>query len=116
MAHVSVQIQWPAGLDALPADARARVTVEDATRADASSVVVAETVLDDLDIGAPAVAELDVGEVDPTADLVVRVQVSPRNRKALGIELGDLITTQSHPVLTRGHGDSVVVPLTRVGT
>lgn len=116
MAHVSVQIEWPPGLEALPPDARARVTVEDTTQADASSVVVAETVLDDLDLTRPAVADLDVGEVDPTASLVVRVQVTPGNRKALGIELGDLITTQSHPVLTRGHGDSVVVPLTRVGS
>ncbi len=63
MAHVSVQIQWPAGLDALPAGARARVTVEDATEADASSTVLAETFLDDLDVAVPAVAELDVPDV-----------------------------------------------------
>ena len=115
MARVSVQIQWPAGLEALPPDARAQVTVEDATQADASSVVVAETVLADLDPTRPAVADLEVGEVDPAANLVVRVQVTPGSRKALGIELGDLITTQSHPVLTRGHGNSVVVPLVQVG-
>jgi uncharacterized lipoprotein YbaY len=115
VAHVSVQIQWPPGLTQLPPDARAQVTVEDVTVADASSVVVAETVLVDLDPSRPAVAELEVGEVDPAASLVVRVQVTPGGRKALGIERGDLITTQSHPVLTRGHGDSVVVPLMQVG-
>jgi hypothetical protein len=114
MARVSVQIEWPPGLTTLPPGTRARVTLEDATRADASSVVVAETVLDDLDLGRPAVAELDAGEVDPAANLVVRVQVAPGTRKALGIEVGDLISTQSHPVLTRGHGDSVVVPLQQV--
>ncbi len=114
MARVSVQIEWPPGLTSLPPDTRARVTLEDATRADASSVVVAETVLDDLDLSRPAVAELDAGEVDPAANLVVRVQVAPGSRKALGIELGDLISTQSHPVLTRGFGDSVVVPLHQV--
>ncbi|MET0838399.1 MAG: YbaY family lipoprotein [Marmoricola sp.] len=116
MAHVSVQIEWPTGLEELPPDARAQVTVEDATLADASSVVIAETVLADLDLARPAVADLEVGEVDPAANLVVRVQVTPGSRKALGIERGDLITTQAHPVLTRGHGDSVVVPLTRVGS
>ena len=50
MARVSVQIEWPPGLTSLPPDARAHVTVEDATRADASSVVIAETVLADLDV------------------------------------------------------------------
>jgi hypothetical protein len=114
MARVSVQIEWPPGLTTLPPGTRARVTLEDATRADASSVVVAETVLDDLDLSRPAVAHLDAGEVDPAANLVVRVQVAPGSRKALGIEMGDLISTQSHPVLTRGHGDSVVVPLQQV--
>ena len=48
MPRVSVQIEWPPGLTTLPPDATAHVTVEDATRVDASSVVVAETVLSDL--------------------------------------------------------------------
>jgi uncharacterized lipoprotein YbaY len=116
MARVSVQIEWPPGLTTLPPAARAHVTVEDATLADASSVVIAETVLADLDVTQPAVAELEVGEVDPAASLLVRVQVTPGDRKALGVEVGDLITTQSHPVLTHGHGDSVVVPLRAVGS
>ena len=54
--------------------------------------------------------------MDPAASLLVRVQVSPGDRRTLGVEVGDLITTQSHPVLTHGHGDAVVVPLTRVGS
>ena len=116
MARVTVEIAWPEGLTTLPDDARARVTVEDATVADASSVVLAETVLEDLDPGRPAVAELEVGEVDPGASLIARVHVAPGGRKALDVELGDLISTQSHPVLTRGHGDAVVVPLRVVGT
>src|SRR5918993_4529328 len=114
MARVSVQIEWPPGLTVLPADTRAHVTVEDATRADESSVVVAETELTDLDVGRPAVAELDVGEVDPAATLLVRVHVTSAGRRSRDVELGDLITTQSHPVLTHGHGDSVVVPLRAV--
>jgi uncharacterized lipoprotein YbaY len=115
MPRVSVQIEWPPGLTELPPGARARVTVEDATRADAASVVLASKDLIDLDPGRPASTELEVAEADPSATLVVRVQVAPGDRRSVGVELGDLITTQAHPVLTRGHGDSVVVPLTRVG-
>lgn len=74
MARVNVRIEWPDDLRALPEHAQARVTVEDVTRADASSVVIAESVL------------------------------------------GDLVSTQSHPVLTRGHGDSVVVRPRVVGS
>ena len=85
-------------------------------RADASSVVIGESVLADLDVSTPAVASVEVGDVDPAASLLVRVQVSPGSRRALGVEVGDLITTQSHPVLTRGFGDSVVVPLKQVGS
>ena len=116
MARVSVQIEWPPDVTTLPPDSRAHVTLEDATRADESSVVVAETVLTDHDVSRPAVAELEVGEVDPAATLLVRVHVTPADRRSLGVELGDLITTQSHPVLTHGHGDSVVVPLRAVGS
>ncbi len=115
MARVSVQIEWPPGLTSLPPDARARVTLEDSTRADAASVVVASTELTDLDVTRPATAELEVDDVDPSASLLVRVHVAPGDRRALGVEVGDLVTTQAHPVLTRGHGTSVVVPLTKVG-
>ena len=116
MARVTVQIEWPPGLTTLPAEARAHVMVEDATRADDSSVVLAETVLTDLDVTRPAVAEVEVGEVDPAATLLVRVHVTTAERKTRDIELGDLITTQAHPVLTHGHGDSVVVPMHAVGS
>src|SRR5689334_13121258 len=102
MARVSVQIEWPPGLDSLPPDTRAQVTVEDATHADAASVVVGSTELTDLDVSHPATAEVDVDDVDPAANLLVRVHVAPGGRRALGVELGDLITTQAHPVLTRG--------------
>jgi len=116
MAVVTVQIEWPEDLRALPANARARVTVEDTTRSDASSVVLGETVLDDLDLGTPAVAHVDVGAVDPDSDLSVRVHVADANRKALGVEVGDLVSTQAYPVLTRGRGDSVVVAVRLVGS
>jgi hypothetical protein len=116
MARVTVQIEWPDDLQALPANARARITVEDTTRSDESSVVLGETLLDDLDPGRPAVAQVEVGVVDDAADLSVRVHVADASRKALGVEVGDLISTRAHPVLTRGRGDSVVVGLSRVGS
>jgi hypothetical protein len=111
MARVNVQIEWPDDLRALPEHAQARVTVEDVTRADASSVVIAERVLDDL-----AVDEVEVGEVDPKADLIVRVHVADAGRPTRDVEAGDLVSTQSHPVLTHGHGDSVVVRPRVVGS
>jgi hypothetical protein len=116
MARVNVQIEWPDDLRALPEHAQARVTVEDVTLADASSVVIAERVLDDLAVDQPAVAEVEVGEVDPKAYLVVRVHVTDAGRPTRDVEAGDLVSTQSHPVLTHGHGDSVVVRPRVVGS
>jgi hypothetical protein len=116
MARVNVQIEWPDNLRALPEHAQARVTVEDVTQADASSVVIAESVLDDLTADQVAVAEVEVGEVDPRADLVVRVHVAAAGRQTRDVEVGDLVSTQSYPVLTHGHGDSVVVRPRVVGS
>jgi Type III secretion system lipoprotein chaperone (YscW) len=116
MARVNVQIEWPDDLRALPEHAQARVTVEDVTPADASSVVIAERVLDDLAVDQPAVAEVEVGEVDSKADLIVRVHVTDAGRPTRDVEAGDLVSTQSHPVLTHGHGDSVVVRPRVVGS
>lgn len=116
MARVNVQIEWPDDLRALPEHAQARVTVEDVTLADASSVVIAERVLDDLAVDHPAVAEVEVGEVDPRADLIVRVHVADAGRPTRDVKVGDLISTQSYPVLTHGHGDSVVVRPRVVGS
>lgn len=116
MPRVTVTIEWPPGLQSLPADARARVTVEDATRADASSVVVGTSILTDLDLSHAPAAEVDVENVDPNALLIARVHVAPAARQSLEVEIGDLISTASHPVLTRGQADSVVVPLHLVGS
>lgn len=116
MAAVTVQIEWPEGLQALPRNARARVTVDDVTRADESAVVVAESIIDDLDAAKAPRAVVEVGEFDPDADLSVRVHVADAERVGRDVEVGDLVSTQSHPVLTRGHGDAVVVPLRVVGS
>lgn len=108
MAIVHVQIEWPEGAP-LPPDACARVSVEDVTTLDAASTVVGETVLDDLDPTEPTRATVEVDEPDADADLIVRVHVTRRSREGRHVEVGDLLTTESHPVLTRGHESSVVV-------
>lgn len=115
MSRITVRIEWPEALGDLPPHSRARVSVEDSTRADESSAVVAETVLEDVSPGSETVARLEVAEVDARADLTVRVHVSVPRGDSRALEVGDLVSTQSHPVLTHGHGDSVVVPLRRVG-
>lgn len=114
MASVQVRIEWPDGTD-LPGDACARVVVEDVSAVDAPSTVVAETVVEDLDPSSATPVDLEVDDVDPGADLVVRVHVTPRSRVGAPVEVGDLLTTQAHPVLTRGHGGEVVVHPQRIG-
>ena len=116
MAPVKVRIEWPDNLQALPEHAQARVTVEDVTQVDASSVVIAERVLDDIAVGQETVTELEVENVDPRANLVVRVHVTDAGRQTREVEVGDLVSTQSHPVLTHGYGDSVVVRPRVVGS
>ncbi|WP_404386262.1 YbaY family lipoprotein [Knoellia locipacati] len=114
MTTVHVQIEWPEGI-ALPAGACARVSVEDVSALDAAATVVGETVLEELDPSGPTRAAVEVDDVDPGADLVVRVHVTQRPGQGRQVEVGDLITTQSHPVLTRGHDSSVVVRPRLVG-
>lgn len=114
MKKVSVRITWPEGAH-LPENAYALVTVEDVTKADAPSIVIGQTVLQDLDTSRPTDAEVEVDEVDAGCDVVVRVHVADRSRADRQVEVGDLLTTQSHPVLTRGHGDAVVVRPQQIG-
>jgi hypothetical protein len=114
MPKVSVRITWPEGVQ-LPDNAQALVTVEDVTAVDAPSVLVGETVLGDLDPSRPLLAEVDVDEVDAGSDLVVRVHVVDRSRADRQVEGGDLVTTETSPGHTRGHGDSVVVRPRQVG-
>lgn len=114
-ARVQVRIEWPSDLRTLPADAEAHVTVEDTTVADAGSVVLAEEVVRDLEPGRPVTTSVEVDDVDDRADLNVRVHVCGVRTDTRSIESGDLVSTRAHPVLTHGHGDSVVVPVRLVG-
>lgn len=114
MPRVRVLIEWPQHV-ILPQGARARVTVEDVSAMDADSVVVGERVIDNVSTDAPLVTEVEVGHVDPRSDFVVRVHVASAGRSTRQVESGDLLSTQSHPVLTQGHGASVVVRPQQVG-
>jgi hypothetical protein len=115
MPIVKVHIVWPSDLARLPPNARARITVEDVTRVDEASTVVAESMITDLTLDDEPVAEIQVDAVDPHADLIVRVHVTEGVRRGAGVERGDLVTTESYPVLTGGHGDTVRVRPRRVG-
>jgi putative lipoprotein len=85
--------------------------VEDVSRADAPSVVVAEERLQDVKVepGAVISFEIDVPAelVDSKSSYSVRVHVDVAGTGE--VEVGDLVSTTSNPVLTRGHGDEARV-------
>jgi uncharacterized lipoprotein YbaY len=114
MAEVKVSIEWPDHGVELPASAKAHVTVEDVTLADASSVAVAGVVADQLRTDHPMTVVVDVPEVDPSHRYSVRVHVRREGSPNPQVQSGDLITTQSYPVLTRGFGNHVTVKLLKV--
>jgi hypothetical protein len=114
MPGVQVRIEWPDGV-MLPEGAWARVTIEDVSQMDSESIVVAERVIEHVSTDAPLVTEVEVGTVNPGSDFVVRVHVSSARGSTSQVESGDLLSTQSHPVLTQGHGRSAVVRPQRVG-
>lgn len=96
---------------------RVRVRIEDVSKADAASIVLAsvdfETTLP-LEGGTPLSFEVpvDAEQVDERHTYVIRghVDVSGSGQ----IEPGDYLTTQVHPVLTEGAGDEVRVELRRI--
>lgn len=85
--------------------------VEDVSRADAPSVVVAEERLQGVKVepGAVIPFEIEVPAelVDPNSSYSVRVHVDVTGTGE--VEVGDLVSTTSNPVLTRGHGDEARV-------
>jgi uncharacterized lipoprotein YbaY len=92
--------------------ATVRVLVEDVSFADASSTVVASHVTPGVDIdgrGGSLPFSLPVPDVDPRHDYSVRAHVDANGDGEIGV--GDLISMQSHPVLTQGHSLQVVVPV-----
>jgi uncharacterized lipoprotein YbaY len=103
--------------DTVPAEAAAVVVqVEDVSRADAPSVVIAEHRQLDVPLEAggvlPFAVDVPADRVDPRASYSVRVHVDMSGSDS--VEVGDLVSTQSYPVLTRGYGDEASVDVQRV--
>lgn len=96
----------------MPAEAAELVVqVEDVSRADAPSIVVGEQRLHAvrLEGGAvlPFAVEVPAGLVDVRHSYSVRAHIDISGSGE--VEIGDLVSTQSYPVLTRGYGDTAVV-------
>jgi putative lipoprotein len=102
-------------VDLPPAAAAMVITVQDVSRADAPSIVVAEQRIDQVELAAgraiPFAVEVPP-ELDERATYVVQAHIDISGSGE--VEIGDLVSTQSHPVLTRGAKDVVVVPVRRV--
>lgn len=107
---VSGQVLFPQGVR-LPANAIMNVQVEDVSRADASSKVMARQKIPaaDLELADPIVIafSLPVEVEDERASYVVRAHVSCSGRDE--VEVGDYVSNESYPVLTHGHGRRVNV-------
>lgn len=83
------------------------VQVEDVSRADAPSQVVGEQRVSGMSVRAGQVVPFEIeipgGQVDPNGSYSVRAHVDMTGSGQ--VETGDLITTQSYPVLTHGYGN-----------
>jgi putative lipoprotein len=112
---VSGEIILP-GAD-LPAEAACLlVQVEDVSRADAPSIVVSEQRQYGVSLhgGAvlPFVVKVPEELVGEKRSYSVRVHVDVSGSGE--VEVGDLVSTQSYPVLTRGHGKEARIHVKRV--
>ncbi len=111
---VHVHVRLPEGVT-MPPGALLRVQVGDVSAADRATEVIADAVVPmtggeseaDLDVPVPA------GLVDQRASYSVFVHIDGSGSGE--IEVGDLLSPASHPVLTRGAADEADVPVIRVG-
>jgi putative lipoprotein len=109
--HVRGRIVLPLG-ELPPEAASVVVAVEDVSRADAPSTVVAEQHLVHVSLGEGEVlfeVEVPSGRIEARARYTVRVHVDVTGTGI--VERGDLVSTQSHPVLTGGNPDEASVPV-----
>jgi putative lipoprotein len=99
----------------LPAEtANLIVQVEDVSRADAPSVVIADQRQSGVPLRSGAALPVEVPEelVNERDSYSVRVHVDVSGSGE--VEVGDLVSTQSYPVLTREHGNEARIYLRRV--
>jgi uncharacterized lipoprotein YbaY len=90
------------------------VRVEDISRADAPSTIVGEQRIDhaDLSRAIPFTIDVPADLVDERALYSVHAHVDISGSG--DVEVGDFVSTQTHPALTRGAEDVVVVPVRKV--
>ena len=93
-----------------------RVLLEDVSEADAPARVVATAMIADARVvpggRLAATLQLPAHSIDPQRQYNVRVHMSTRDSNA--VQSGDLVSTQSVPVLTQGHPSSALVALREV--
>lgn len=111
-AVVCGEILWPPGTPLMNA-VTVRVQIEEVSRSDASAQVVGQQVQRGVDIDPHKQQSLDfrvvVDQIDDRADYTVRVHIDVNNTGAIAI--GDLLSMQSHPVLTHGRPTTVRIPV-----
>ena len=101
----------------LPAEAAELVVqVEDVSRADAPSTVIGEQRLSRVPLSPgsaiPFALDVPAGLVESGHSYSVRAHVDVSGSGE--VEVGDLVSTQSHPVLTEGPGGELQVRVQRV--
>jgi hypothetical protein len=117
MLHeIEVEIRFP---DQLPPNIQGtlRIAIENASMADAPATKLVES---DIPHFAPTAGSylrtsmvVRPEDMDTRAHYIVSAHLDRRGDGEMNS--GDLISTQSHPVLTQGHPLNVVVPLTLIG-
>jgi uncharacterized lipoprotein YbaY len=115
MHNVEVDVLLPQEA-ALEGRATVKVLVEDVSQADAPAKVVAEQRLEGVELAGGKALHLTVPvseqRVEPRARYNVRVQI--KRGEGEWLDAGDLVSTQSHPVLTWGAPTQVTVPVRSV--
>jgi len=92
------------------------VQIEDVSRADQSSKVIGEQRMQDVPLKSgrvlPFRIEVSPGDIDERKTYSLRVHVDVTGSGE--VELGDLVSTRSYPVLTRGNPDHASIRVQRV--
>jgi uncharacterized lipoprotein YbaY len=95
--------------------ARLVVQIEDVSRMDAPSQVIAQQEIDDVPLDGTSVefeVPVPAGLIDERADYSVRVHVDVSGSGE--VEQGDMITTQSYPVLTHAAPETARIEVRRI--